>query len=365
MKILYDYEIFARQKYGGVSRYFYEIISGIAEKFTPEIDLFLGLNITGYDFEKLKGIINIKGTDVNYPVKLHFIFHLLNKRSFNRFSLSEKYDIFHKTYYSDVGLGLNTKVISTIHDMTHEIFPGYFAKHDGTTEIKKYCIDNSHALICVSETTKNDLVRIFGVDPAKIKVIYHGVTLSDNTEHTDRVKEPYLLYVGQRWGYKNFNLLLSTYAHDRSLNSAFKLICFGGGEFNYSERLFIKKNGLEKQVVHLSGNDKMLGDLYKCAELFIYTSLYEGFGFPPLEAMEFNCPVISSPGGSVSEVLGDSAVYFEPGKADDLLSKINNMINDSNMREEYTRKGKIRVKQFTWEKCVDEHFKFYNEILNK
>ena len=100
----------------------------------------------------------------------------------------------------------------------------------------------------------------------------------------------------------------------------------------------------------MSGSDEVLGNLYKYAELFVYTSLYEGFGFPPLEAMEFSCPVLSSPGGSVSEVLGDSAMYFEPGKADDLLSKINNMLNDSNMREEFKRKGKIRVKQLTWEK---------------
>ena len=365
MKILYDYEIFARQRYGGVSRYFYELISGIAEKYKPEIDTFLGLNITGYDFDRLKELVNIKRTDLNYPVKLHFIFHLLNKRSFNKFATSKKYEIFHKTYYSDIGLNLDTKIVSTVHDMTHELFPEYFAKNDGTTETKLNCINNSDALVCVSETTKNDLVKLFGIDESKIKVIYHGVTLSERTDHRNIINKPYLLYVGQRWGYKNFNLLLTAYAHDKVLNSNYSLVCFGGGEFNYSERLFIKKNHLESRIIHLSGSDEVLGNLYKYAELFVYTSLYEGFGFPPLEAMEFSCPVLSSPGGSVSEVLGDSAMYFEPGKADDLLSKINNMLNDSNMREEFKRKGKIRVKQFTWEKCVEEHFKFYNEILNK
>jgi len=365
MNILYDYEIFARQRYGGVSRYFYEIISGIADGYKPEIDVFLGLNITGYDFKKLKELVNIKRTDLNYPVKLHFVFHLLNKRSFNKFASQNNYDIFHKTYYSDVGLGLDSKIVSTIHDMTHELFPEYFAKNDGTTETKLNCIKKSDALICVSETTKNDLIKLFGIEPEKLKVIYHGVTLAERSDHQNMIKKPYLLYVGQRWGYKNFNLLLSAYAFDKSLNSGFTLVCFGGGGFNYSERLFIKKHKLENKVLHLSGNDIVLGNLYKYAELFIYTSLYEGFGFPPLEAMEFKCPVLSSPGGSVSEVLRDAAMYFDPVNGEDLLKKINILLNDPNLREAYIKKGKERVKFFTWEKCVSEHYKFYNEILNK
>jgi glycosyltransferase involved in cell wall biosynthesis len=94
----------------------------------------------------------------------------------------------------------------------------------------------------------------------------------------------------------------------------------------------------------------------------VYTSYYEGFGFPPLEAMECGCPVVTGPGGSIKEVLGDSAIYFNPSSGEDLLDKIYSVINNKKLREDMTLKGKNRAKQFTWEKSVIEHFKYYNEI---
>lgn len=364
MKLIYDHEIFARQRYGGVSRYFYEIISGIAEKFQPEIDLYLGYNITGYDFSKINGNINIEKKDLSYPSKLHFIINQFNKKGFKNYFSKKKYDVFHKTYYSDVGLGLKTNIISTIHDMTHELYPVYFTKNDGTSGKKRKSVDSSKAIICVSETTKNDLVKIFNVSPEIIKVIYHGITLKNDREYKTNLKKPYLLYVGQRWGYKNFNQLLSVYAHDKALNDNYDLVCFGGGEFNYSEKLFIAKNHLESRVKQVNGNDEVLKALYSYAELFIYTSLYEGFGFPPLEAMEFGCPVLSSPGGSISEILSDSALFYDTSSGNDLLNKIQLLLNDLSLKQQYILKGKKRVKEFTWEKSIIEHYNFYNEVIN-
>ncbi len=364
MKILYDFEIFTKQSFGGVSRYFYEIISRLEKQKNFDISVFLGINCSGYRFDALSDIINITQKKINYPQNLHLLLYYFNKLWFNRAIKSNNFDILHKTYYSDVGLGGKYKIISTIHDMTHEIYPGYFVKGDGTTELKKKCAKESNALICVSETTKNDLVNIFNIDPSIIKVIYHGITIKNNDSVKKIIDKPFILYVGQRWGYKNFNTLLSAYSYENNLNDNYILICFGGGEFNLSEKLFLKKNKLEDKVIHLSGNDDLLISLYKFADLLVYTSYYEGFGFPPLEAMECECPVLTSPGGSVKEVLGDSAVYFDPASAEDLLIKMNTLINDRELREKMILSGKERVKQFTWEKSVYEHFKYYNEILN-
>ena len=363
MNIIYDHEIFARQRYGGVSRYFYEIISGVAEKYHPEIDLYLGYNITGYDFSALSSLININRNDISYPSKLHFIINQFNKVGFKKFSSIKNHHVFHKTYYSNVGLDLKTNIISTVHDMTHELYPEYFTKNDGTTEKKRKTVDASKAVICVSETTKNDLVEIFNIPAENIEVIYHGITLKNDKHYKDIIKKPYLLYVGQRWGYKNFNQLLSVYSYDKALNSNFDLVCFGGGEFNYSEKLFISKNELGSKVKLVSGNDEVLKALYSNAELFIYTSLYEGFGFPPLEAMEFGCPVLSSPGGSVSEILSDAAMFYDTKNGSDLFEKIQLFLNDKSLKQKYVQMGKNRVKEFTWEKSIGMHYNLYNEVI--
>jgi glycosyltransferase involved in cell wall biosynthesis len=169
--------------------------------------------------------------------------------------------------------------------------------------------------------------------------------------------------VGQRGGYKNFNLLLSAYSRDNELNKNYKLICFGGGNFNLSEKLFIKTNKLFDKVHHMSGSDKLLVSLYKYADVFVYTSLYEGFGFPPLEAMECGCPVLTSPGGSVKEIAGDAALYFDAESHEDLLNKLYEILNNAELRSSYIIKGKQRAAMFTWEKCVSEHMNFYKEIL--
>jgi glycosyltransferase involved in cell wall biosynthesis len=363
MRVLYDFEIFAKQSYGGVSRYFFEIINGLSKNFPLEPDIFLGLNNSGYDFEGLNKKLSITQKKLGYPKNLHLLFFYINKYWFNRYITKHNCDILHKTYYSDIGLNLKSRIVSTVHDMTHELYPGFFAKGDETSRLKRICAMESDALICVSETTKKDIVDIFGIDPAKIKVIYHGITLKNNDNSARQIDKPYFLYVGQRWGYKNFNTLLSAFASDEKLNKNFLLVCFGGGGFNLSEKVFIKQNKLDGKVIHLSGNDDLLVSLYKYAVLFVYTSFYEGFGFPPLEAMQCECPVVTSPGGSVLEVLGDSAVYFDPSSGEDLLDKLHSVIGNSELRKKLILSGIKRAGEFTWEKSVLEHFNYYNKIL--
>ena len=364
MKVLYDFEIFTRQKYGGISRYFYEIITGISRSKNVNIDLFLGLNNTGYNFENNNSVIQQKGYKIKYADKIHFLFHGINKLIFDKHSKASDYNLFHKTYFSDVGLQYNKNIISTIHDMTHELFPGYFAKSDNTSLLKKKCVEKSDGIICVSETTRNDLINIFNVNPSKIRVIYHGVTIKNIENTINIIEEPYILYVGQRWGYKNFNALLREYYLNKRLNSNFKLVCFGGGKFNLSEKLFLNEKKIENRVLQISGNDDILSSLYKNAELLIYTSFYEGFGFPPLEAMVCGCPVLTSPAGSVSEICGDAVLYFDPSDPEDLSNKLMNILGNNNLKSALVQKGFLNAKQFTWEKSVLSHAEFYNEFNN-
>jgi glycosyltransferase involved in cell wall biosynthesis len=362
MNILFDYEIFTRQRFGGISRYFHELISRMSRYDEVNIDLFMGINNSAYDFSSTSNGIKVVDHKFKGADKLHFLVNLVNGISFKKYINRNKCDLFHKTYYSNVGLNLSTIKITTVHDMTHEIYPLFFAKGDNTSELKKKCINESNGIICVSQSTKNDLLNMYHIDEKHVKVIYHGISIN-NYETTPRIiEEPYILYVGQRWGYKNFNLLLTAYNHIDKLKNNFKIVCFGGGKFNLSEKLYIIENDLSDKVIYLDGGDSVLASLYKNAELFVYTSFYEGFGFPPLEAMKCGCPVLSSKAGSVIEIAGEACLYFDPFNKDELIHKLQMLLEDSGLRNDLINRGNSRCKSFTWDRCVEEHLSFYKEI---
>lgn len=364
IKLLYDYDIFARQKYGGISRYFYELISGISNHKELEVNLFLGINNSSYNFSELKEKIVIKNNKFSGIDKFHFLSYVINEKRFNSFTNNKTFNLFHKTYYSAVGLKLNTLKVITIHDMTHELYPQYFAKSDQTSEFKKKCIESSDGIICVSNNTKMDLMNMFNLDDKKIKVIYHGISLQGTKDIKRYIDRPYILYVGQRWGYKNFNLLLTAYNLTFKLKNNYILACFGGGDFNISEKLYLKHHNLSNNVFHLNGNDSFLISLYKYASGFVYTSVYEGFGFPPLEAMVCGCPVLASSSGSVKEIAGDAALLFDPSNIEDLINKLELLLHDSSLRNSMVERGFQRAKLFSWDRCVNNHIEFYNELMN-
>src|SRR6266542_915121 len=140
MNILYDFEIFSRQRYGGISRYFYELIRGICGLKDININLYLGFNNSGYEFERLTGSISVSGKKVPYADNFHFLFHALNAANFNAYVRKIGSRLFHKTYYSQVGMNLTCKKIMTVHDMTHELYPQFFVNTNRTSSQKKNCI---------------------------------------------------------------------------------------------------------------------------------------------------------------------------------------------------------------------------------
>ena len=174
---------------------------------------------------------------------------------------------------------------------------------------------------------------------------------------------PYLLYVGQRSGYKNFDRLLKAFAADRELQVDYRLVCFGGGALTEEERAAFSHYGLQKaRVLQVDGGDDMLASLYKQAEVFIYPSLYEGFGIPPLEAMASGCPVISSDVSSMPEILGDAAEYFQPEDTQLLLAAITRVLNSAEHATNLKESGLRRAKNYTWKKCAEETLLAYSAL---
>lgn len=176
MNILYDYQVLLWQKYGGISRYFYELASRIKEKECVAVPVFSSIN---YYFEKFFGKA---AKDKQLPHTYRFV-EFVN-RYLTKKQLKRHIDIFHPTYYSDYFLnykdisGGKTKFILTVHDMTHEIFPQYFSEDDKTAELKRKLIIRADKIIAISENTKKDILRFIPeTDPEKISVIYHSSSL--------------------------------------------------------------------------------------------------------------------------------------------------------------------------------------------
>lgn len=365
MKILYDYEIFLIQKYGGATRYFYEIISRLVQMREAEIILYMGHHINKYELEKFKDkYLKFSGKRIGHIPKTKRLSTIVQKPIFEKFRSNNDYDIFHHTYYADYKKKKDTKDIITVHDFTHEKFPERFSKLDKTIKAKENAIKNADGIICISNATKNDLLSLYKIPEEKLRVIYHGNSLNYEVTEDAVFKNPYLLYVGDRRSYKNFGLVLSAFKDSDFLKSNFGIVCFGGGELKTEEKALINNCGLDGKVFQTEGSDKELANAYKFASAFIYPSLYEGFGIPLLEAMHYGCPIAASDSSCFPEIAGDAAVYFNPESAEDLILKTEKVIKDTEFRKNLINKGFEREKQFSWNKCASLTFEFYKNILN-
>ena len=216
--------------------------------------------------------------------------------------------------------------VLTIYDLIHERYPNSFINSVGTTRPKKIAANRADHVICISESTRRDLVEYCGVPEERTSVIYLGVdpNFGQVINTTERLNpRPFLLYVGARGGYKNFNGLVKAFAKSERLRQEFDLLCFGGGAISSSELELAMALGLRpNQLIQIGGSDNILVSLYKQASALVYPSLYEGFGIPPLEAMTVGCPVICSNSSSLPEVVGDAAETFNPLDMEAILAAL-------------------------------------------
>jgi glycosyltransferase involved in cell wall biosynthesis len=270
------------------------------------------------------------------------------------------------------------KRVVTIHDVYHLAF--YHQLSSAQKFYARFMINMavklSDAIITVSEFSKKEIIKFTGCPEKKITVIHNGV--KQNVIHTNiestKVKYDlpvkYILFVGNVKPHKNLKSLLQAYLLlDPEIRTAYKIVIAGkkDGFITGDTHLtrFIESSGLSSSIIFTGYvEDEDMDALYAEASLFVFPSLYEGFGLPPLEAMLNNCPVIVSNIASLPEICGDASLYFDPLNVQDIALKIKYVLNDAQLRQNLIQKGKNRIKKFTWERSINQHLELFTQQLS-
>ncbi|MEA9598547.1 glycosyltransferase family 1 protein [Polynucleobacter sp. AP-Sanab-80-C2] len=368
MRIAYDPQAFVLQPYGGISRYFTRLSLEL-NNLDQDVCIFADVHRNYYLNELPKNIKNDSFVQSypRYSWRLYYLYSQLISR--NKIA-KWKPDIVHETYYSRFGSSpYKCPTVLTIYDMIHEVYSESLSFFDRTIHVKKSAIARADKIICISENTRNDLMRFYDVNPQKVSVVHLGFEDFNLIETTSLASltlphKPFLLFVGLRAGYKNFIGLLKAAASSSRLMNDFDIVAYGGGMFSDQEAKTIKALGFrEGQVRHFLGGDENLAFLYKKATVFIYPSLYEGFGMPPLEAMRVGCPVVASHTSSMPEVLGNGANYFNSADIEDIRKSIEQVVYSDTKIKELKKFGKYQASLYSWEKCAKETLSIYRKCV--
>ena len=361
MQLFLDNLVFSIQQTGGVSVYWYELITGICRS-----DLSVSfLNVRKASDNIFERRIDYSGFNC---IKESWIPDKYLRYMPIRCSIPSG-AIFHGGYLR-VSPRRDVLNILTVHDFAHErklatAFPRAWAN----IRQKAYGIKHADGIICISENTRRELLHFYPyTDPDRIKVIHHGIAedfypiwkhaAEDNALPVSPDMK-YILYVGGRRNYKNFSIAMRVI---RQLPSHFHMVVVGGETWTEKE---MQEIGEEGHRVHIfqTVTATTLNALYNHAFCLLYPSAYEGFGFPPGEAMKAGCPVVAANMSSVPEVTGDAGLLADTVDAASFLEKIR-LLEEEDYRQHMIAAGLQQASRFTWGRSVSETIRFYKDCWN-
>jgi len=283
------------------------------------------------------------------------------------------YDVFHGL--DSIAPPLTQPIVLTLYDLTTLLFPQHHTLLNRLYSrlALPLMVRRASAVIAISESTARDAIRLLGVPAERLHVVWIGV---DHTRFTPRdpavarqrvrealnIEPPYILSVGTLEPRKNLSTLLAAYA---TLERSAPRLVLAGARGWHAQALAaqVQAPALRDRVV-LPGYvpDDLLPDMYAGAECFVYPSLYEGFGLPPLEALACGTPVITSTTSSLPEVVGDAALLVEPTRPDELAAALRRILEDEHLRDDLRRRGPLRAARFSWERCARETMHVYRRV---
>ncbi len=367
MKVLFDHQKFSTQYYGGISRYFATLIDHI--RVLPEFQYDTGVLFSTNQY------LRDRHPYLNNPLAESILtsglgqkkVYDLNQQNCIRLLKNGQFDVFHPTYYDPYFLPHLSKkpLVITIHDMTYERMPEYFWAKDPLSHQKRLNVERADRIIAISEATKADLLDCLpATKPENVEVIYHGIDLDSplSLAPVSELPARYILFVGDRSGYKNFYLVLEAFRHIARQDDQLRLVLAGGGRLEVAEHEAISRFGLHDKIIHRNASDAELNYMYQQAEFFLYPSLYEGFGLPILEAFRAGCPVLLSDTACFREIATEAADFFEPRSLESLVHQMKTLLHDTNRRKKLIEKGNKRLLDFPIQKCIDQTLNLYTSL---
>ena len=360
MKVLFSHDIFVMQRHGGASRIFAGLHRALLEQGVKS-RVAAGLHINTY----LAGQGRVAGVRVSGLTSPAILgaYGICNAPLERAIVATWRPSVYHLTYFPRRTERPRSPVAVTVLDMIHERYPEQFPPEDRTSERKRHWVDAADLVFTISQRTKDDLVSVFSVPDEKVVAVHPGVSPLAPAGPFDASRfGDYLLYVGERGiGYKNFDGLVQAMARSEVARGC-NLVCFGGRPATAAERALLSGVGLLERTTMVNGGDAELAALYAGARALVYPSKYEGFGFPPLEAMAAGCPVACARAGSLPEVAGDAALLFDPDDVDDIAAALDRIVADEGLRSRLLASGAARARTFTWERAAHGTVEAYRRL---
>lgn len=381
----------------GLGRYTQEVVDNIIKIVNAKVETDNGIRLEFVIFLSPENFDEfICENDIIKKVKLNIRWYSWQEQIVMPFFIwREKLDIIHFPHFN-VPLFTPGKFVVTIHDLILTHYPTlrattlspliYRLKNLAYHLVIFNAVKRSKKIITVSEFTKKDLVQKFNVKSNKIVVTYEGVAnlakgydllfiaKLDKSETLNKynIVNNFLLYVGNAYPHKNLEALLKIFPNLLVKIPNLRLVLVGKEDYFYNRVHEIAQNLNLWQKDNLNSPvifpgyvpDGQLEILYKKASAYVFPSLYEGFGLPPLEAMARSCPVVSSNRASLPEVLGRAALYFDPENEADMTDKILQILSNNELREDLINKGLEQVKKYSWWQCANQTLAVYQQILN-
>lgn len=338
----------------GIGTYVRNVIPGIVREFSGRYDLCILCPEEWVSREDWASGSKVKVIDFKDP-----IYSMREQVSLSRL-IPHDTRLFWSPHYN-IPLLYRGKLLVTIHDVGHLAMPEFIRGIEKRFYAKfmfHQVSRKADAIICVSSFTASELEKYAGVKADKISVIHLGtgpLGLSAREIDSAPHSRPYVLHVGNVKPNKNISTLIKAFSSIRG-RIPHDLVIVGRKEgFITGDPDALSLASIIPNRVHFTGDvpDDDLRRFYRHAAALIMPSLYEGFGLPPLEAMAHGCPTAVAQCSSLPEICGDASIYFDPRSVDGMAGSIEEIVSNEDLREELIRKGRERVKSFTWERCIE------------
>ena len=390
MKVLYDARVFSLCRFGGIAKYYAKLWRNLPQGVEPLLSILYSENVhlheCGFHFPVLKNKYQTLLSHINFRGKsrvCHFLgcvfphlfqsSEMLNNQNFKRILCDGNYDLIHLTgihgneWVFKKSSEVKRPVVVTCFDLIPELFYG----NKVVREEHSYAYAAATRIIAISENTKHDLCDFYNIPSGKVSVIPLGCDagsklVTESCVQTKGIK--YVLYVGKRGGYKNFDFFARAIAPILEKDRSLKVYCTGA-PFSTAEEALLERLGVKMSFVQQFVPDEKLPELYHNALAFVYPSLYEGFGLPILDAFANGCPTLLANATCFPEVGGDAALYFDPQDEADFRRQLMRVIGDDSqargLRADMVARGKERVKLFSWKKCAEETAEVYRQCVSR